>query len=240
MQETYFTGMIMKLSITVESKLESIGLDTISIAGKELVEYWFEWARHKGYKEIVLYTDFTNFTKSDIPNMDVYTDLYKVNFTCRDISQQQSKESEAYTGIGIFLDNGEYLCFSNLNDIFLFEQAFIAKPLSYCSVVGYGKTQNIHIGKNVYIHPSATLSGSVVVGDNCSIEKDVEIKDSVIDKGCLIKANSIIKNSHINKNIHFKQKLYINHKIMLEDKMYDVQKSNILKHEGLCFIKQSA
>ena len=207
--------------------------ETISIAGKELVQYWLEWARFKGYAKLYIYSK-----RTDMDNKKVQTlqNLYSIEVIYRHLSDtiDSASEKKMYHGLGIFLDNGEYKSFKSLDEVLLFEQELIYTPLDYCSSAGYGKSEHIQIGKNVYIHRSAKLSGAVVIGDNCIIEKDVEIEDSVINNGCLIKKRSIIKNCHIAQNIHMLTNLYLKDKALFESKIYDTVKKENVIHEGIC------
>jgi len=207
--------------------------ETMSIAGKEMVHYWLEWARSQGYKKLSIYTMSVGMDNTKIQTLQ---DLYGIEVIYQQPSDKTdiAVEKEAYNGMGIFLDSGEYRCFKSLDEVLMFEQELIYNPLSYCSLTGYGKSAHIQIGKNVYIHKSAKLSGAVVIGDNCIIEKDVEIEDSVINNGCLIKKRSIIKNCHISQNIHMTTNLYLKDKALFESSIYDMTKKESVIHEGIC------
>jgi NDP-sugar pyrophosphorylase family protein len=84
------------------------------------------------------------------------------------------------------------------------------------------------------MHKSVKLSGAVIIGDNCIIEKDVEIQNSVISSGCLIKQKSTLIKSHIDQNIHMNIGLFLNNKALFESSIYDMIKKESLRHEGLC------
>lgn len=63
------------------------------------------------------------------------------------------------------------------------------------------KTDNAQvIGKDTYIHPSAVIKGSCVIGDNVSIEKGAVIEDSVILNNTKIGKNVDITNSIVFEN----------------------------------------
>ena len=207
--------------------------ETMNIAGKEVVKYWLEWARHQGYKKLYINTMRIGM---DNEKIQMLQDLYGIEVIYQTSLNQTdiTIEKEEYDGMGIFLDSGEYRRFKSLDEVLMFEQELIYHPLSYCSLVGYGKSEHIHVGKNVYIHKSAKLSGAVIIGDNCIIEKDVEIKDSVINNDCLIKERSIVENSHIGQNIHMTTNLYLKDKALFESSIYDRTKKVSVIHEGIC------
>jgi NDP-sugar pyrophosphorylase family protein len=229
--------MIMKLYITADSDIEMLRFESISIAGKGIVEYWLEWARHKGYNELIIYSD-----KISIEDIKVQTleNLYGVKLSIKHLSDKKDSASDdaENRGIGIFLDSGKYRCFNSLDELLSLEQELIYTPLNYSSSVGYGKSEHIYIGKNVYIHKSVKLLGAVVIGDNCTIEEGVEIKDSVINEGCHIKNGSTLQNSHISKNIHMTTNLYLRDKALFESSIYDIAKQSSLAHEGICLKKE--
>lgn len=228
-------NLCITLDTTTSSMMESKEFypETISIAGKELVHYWLEWARYKGYKKLYINTMRVGMNNE---KMETLQNLYGLEVIYQLSSNQTDSaiEKGEYDGIGIFLDNGEYKRFHSLDEVLLFEQTLIYNPLSYCSLAGYGKSTHIHVGKNVYIHKSAKLSGAVVIGDNCIIEKDVEITDSVINNGCLIRERSIVKNSHIAQNIHMATNLYLKEKALFKSSIYDITKKVSVIHEGIC------
>jgi len=207
-------------------------METMSIAGKEIVQYWLEWARFQGYKKLYIRSIKASIDDEKIQNLQ---NLYDIEVIYQKPSDKMDTTAEeVYAGIGIFLDSGEYRCLKNLNEIMMLEQELIYNPLKYCSLAGYGKSGDIQIGKNVYIHKSAKLSGAVVIGDNCIVEKYVEIEDSVINNGCLIKKGSIVKNCHISENIHMITSLYLKDKALFESSIYDMIKKESVIHEGIC------
>jgi len=207
-------------------------METMSIAGKELVQYWLEWARFQGYEK--LYISSANAGLDDEKIQD-YQDLYGIEVIYKKAFEKMDKAAEeVYAGIGIFLDSGEYKCFKDLSDLMIFEQELIYNPLKYCALYGYGKSGDIQIGKNVYMHKSVKLSGAVVIGDNCIIEKDVEIKDSVINSDCFIKEKCIIKNSHVAKYISLASGLYLKDKALFEISIYDMVSKQSVVHDGIC------
>jgi len=227
----------MKLYITVDNGIEKLEFEMISIAGKEILEYWLEWARHKDYSELIIYSDKITIKDS---KAEILENLYGIKLTLNHLSQKEDiiLDEIEHKGIGIFLDSGEYRSVESLDDLLSLEQELIYTPLSYSSSVGYGKSEHIYIGKNVYIHKSVKLLGAVVIGDNCTIEEDVEIKDSVVNEGCLIKNGSILENSHISKNIHLSTNLYLRDKALFELSIYDIAKHSSLTHEGICLKKE--
>jgi len=94
----------MKLYITADSDIEMLNFEAISVAGKEIVEYWLEWARHKGYSELCIYSDKISIEDTKIQTLE---DLYSVKLTLTHLSDKKdiaSGEIE-YIGIGIFLDS---------------------------------------------------------------------------------------------------------------------------------------
>jgi len=208
-------------------------METMSIAGKEIVQYWLEWARFQGYKKLYIRSIKAGMHDAKIQDLQ---DLYGIEVIYQKLSDEMdiAAEEEVYAGLGVFLDSGEYRRFKNLNEVLMFEQELIYNPLSYSSLVGYGKSAHIQVGKNVYIHKSAKLSGAVVIGDNCIIEKDVEIEDSVINNGCLVKKRSIVKNCHIGQNIQMITNLYLKDKALFESSIYDMTKKESVIHEGVC------
>jgi len=208
--------------------------ETISIAGKELVHYWLEWARDKGYKKLYINTMNVGMDNEKIQTLQ---DLYGIEVIYHLLANQKDSvivAEEEYVGMGIFLDSGEYRHLKSLDEVLIFEQELIRNPLCYCSLVGYSKSADIQVGKNVYIHKSAKLSGTVIIGDNCIIEKDVEITDSVINNGCLVKNRSIVQNSHIGQNIHMTTNLYLKDKALFESIIYDITKKVSVIHDGIC------
>ncbi len=224
---------MMKLCITVNNEIEFLNLDTMSIAGKEIVEYWLEYSRHKGYTELHVYGS-SNTNNSN--NVQYYEDMYGVKLIYSDLSEKTTLEKnfDEYNRIGIFLDNGEYQVLKSLSDVLAFEKILSYNPLGYSSPVGYGKSEHIQIGKNVYIHDSVKLVGAVVIGDNCSINQDVTIQDSIVDKGCYIEEGSSVINSHISANIHMFKNLYLKDKALFEANVYDVVTRESLEHQGIC------
>ena len=230
----------MNLYITLDATADDIMhtenplcyLETMSIAGKEIVQYWLEWARFQGYKKLFIRSMKAGIDDEKIQNLE---NLYDVEVIYQNPSDKMDTSAEeVYAGLGIFLDSGEYRCFKNLNEVMMLEQELIYNPLEYCTLTGYGKSGDIQIGKNVYIHKSAKLSGAVVIGDNCIVEKFVEIEDSVINNGCLIKKGSIVKNCHIGENIHMITSLYLKDKALFESSIYDMKKKESVIHEGIC------
>lgn len=207
--------------------------ETMSIAGKELVHYWLEWARHQGHKKLYINTMSAGMNNEKIQTLE---NLYGIEVIYHLLSNEIDSvmEKEVYDGMGLFLDSGKYRCFTNLDEVLLFEQELIHNPLDYCALVGYEKSDDIYVGKNVYIHKSAKLSGTVIIGDNCIIEKDVEITDSVINNGCLVKNRSIVKNSHIGQNVHMITNLYLKDKALFASSIYDTTKKVSVIHEGIC------
>ncbi len=223
----------MKLCIIVNNEIESLSLDTMSIAGKEIVQYWLEWSRHKGYEELnICVRDSENYKE----NIQYYQDMYGVRLVYTNTAEKIILESDAcaYHGIGIFLDNGEYQVLNNFSDILSFEKMLSAKSLAYSSPIGYGKSEHIHIGKNVYIHDSVKLLGAVIIGDNCTIYQGVIIEDSIVDKGCYIEEGTSMINSHISTNIHIFKNLYFKDKALFKSNIYDVITQEILAHQGIC------
>ncbi|MFT5661303.1 MAG: NDP-sugar pyrophosphorylase family protein [Sulfurimonas sp.] len=223
----------MKLCIIVNNEMNFLNLHTMSIAGKEIVEYWLEWARYKGYETLDIYLSNKD---EETQLTEYFENLYGVKLVYRHIDEQGSidKNCHTYRGIGIFLDNNEYKKFKSLDDVLVFEQILIQNPLKYSSLAGYGKSEQIHIGKDVYIHESVKLFGNVFIGDNCRIEQDVVIEDSIIDKGCNVKGGSIVINSHITQNIYMNTQLYLKDKALFESHIYDVVQKRNLVHSGLC------
>ena len=61
--------------------------------------------------------------------------------------------------------------------------------------------KEIWVGKNTHIDPSAQLSGTVVVGDNCNIGKDAKITNSVLGDGCQIGEGVILINAILWRNV---------------------------------------
>ncbi|QOR61961.1 hypothetical protein ACM66Z_00260 [Sulfurovum sp. ST-21] len=205
--------------------------EAMSIAGKEIIQYWLEWARFKGIEKLYIYTESEGVASEKI---DMLETLYGVAVVYLHPSKNIEYTENTYRGLGVFLDSGEYRTIKDLDSFLKLERALIQEPLKYSSTVGYGKFKHIQIGKNVYIHKSAKLSGAVVIGDNCIIEKDVEIRDSVINSGSLLKRGSVIDNSHIGKNIHLATNVYLKEKALFESTIYDMVKRESVVHEGIC------
>lgn len=228
----------MSLYITLDTEItfmvhaKEFYPETMNIAGKELVHYWSEWARHKGYKK--LYINTLN-AGMDNKKIQMLQDLYGIEVIYHLENQKDSvTPEEEYFGMGILLDSGEYRHLKSLDEVLILEQELIRNPLDYSSLVGYSKSDNVHVGKNVYIHKSAKLSGNVIIGDNCIIEKDVEITDSVINNGCVIKERSIVINSHIDQDILMTTNLYLKDKALFTSCIYDAIKKVRVMHEGIC------
>jgi NDP-sugar pyrophosphorylase family protein len=211
-------------------------LESIHIAGKEIIVYWLEWARYKGLHTLTIQTN-RNCVNSD--KIEKLQNLYGIEISFQDLPTEKEaiNEEETYTGLGVFLDNGTYKRFENLNEILQFEQTLLSTPLEYSPHTGYTKSDNLHIGKNVYIHKSAKLSGNVLIGDNCIIEKDVTISNSVIGENCTIKEKSTVVNSHIDENITMITNLYLQNKALFKTCVYDTIKKKSIANEGL-FISQ--
>lgn len=207
--------------------------ETINIAGQEIIHYWLEWARHKAYTKLYIYSARSTI---DSQKIEMLQNLYGVEIIYQKPSNLNRLKfnKDIYQGMGIFLDSGEYHYFKSLEDILILEQELMHKPLEYCALIGYGADEEIQIGKNVYIHNSVKLSGAVIIGDNCIIEKDVEIENSVISSGCLIKQKSVLRKSHIDQDIHMNIGLFLNNKALFESSIYDMIKKESLRHEGLC------
>ncbi len=224
---------MMKLCITVNNEIELLGLDTMSIYGKEIVEYWLEYSRYKGYSELHIYGSNNN---NNSTNIQYYENMYGVKLIYTNQSEKSisKDDSDEYKGVGIFLDNGEYQVLKTLNDILSLEKILSHNPLGYSSSIGYGKSEQIHIGKNVYIHDSVKLLGAVVIGDNCSINQGVTIQDSIVDKGCYIEEGTSMINSHISTNIHMFKNLYLKDKVLFKLSIYDIATKTRLIHEGIC------
>lgn len=222
----------MTLHIIAEAEVKLFKFEAISIAGKEMLEYWLEWARHKEFKSLHVYFKSENI---NVQKIEEYSELYGIRLKVFNGYEKKDLVDAAviHRGLGVFLDDGTYKTFSSLDEVLGFEQLLLSKPLHYSSLVGYGKSSEMRIGKNVYIHSSATLDGKVIIGDNCTIGKDVYIKDSIIDKGCTIDRNAIIEVSHISKNMQVPKDVYFNNKVLFESTVYDIVNKNLLDHAGV-------
>jgi len=207
--------------------------ETVNIAGKELIEYWIEWALHKNYTTLCIYTE-----RKAHENLVLqpYQDLYgiKIQYLPLEDKSMLVNDDETYHGMGIFMDTGEYRLLNGLGEVYLLEQDILFRPLGYGSQSGYSNDSHIQIGKNSYIHKSAKLSGAVVIGDNCIIEKDVEICDSVICSNTLIKRQSVIQNAHISKDIRMLSALHLKDKALYKSNIYSATNNTIVPHNGIC------
>lgn len=233
----------MNLCIVLDEKNNSVSRqidsslypEMMSIAGKEILQYWLEWANYKGYTAVTIYS-----TRPSIENLNMIHSVYgvKVNYhTLEDLSHIQA-EDDVYYGVGLFNDEGVYQVLQDLDEILALERALLVNPLVYCTQVGYDARNQIQIGKNVYMHHSVELMGNVVIGNDCIVEQGVSIKDSVINQGCLIKTNSVIYDCHISKNIHMTQEnLYLENKALFSSDIYDISRKKSMCHAGLFVTK---
>ena len=73
-------------------------------------------------------------------------------------------------------------------------------------------------GTNCIIHPSARISGTVVIGNNCIIGQDVKINGPVvIGSNCQISSYSIIDDSILWNSVHVEPLAKIKHTIIAND-----------------------
>ncbi|WP_298627343.1 bifunctional UDP-N-acetylglucosamine diphosphorylase/glucosamine-1-phosphate N-acetyltransferase GlmU [uncultured Legionella sp.] len=59
---------------------------------------------------------------------------------------------------------------------------------------------SLECGKDVYIDINCVFTGSVVLGDGCSIGPNCSLKDVTLEAGCTIQANSVLEGCHIGSN----------------------------------------
>jgi len=122
--------------------------EEISIAGKTIIQYWAEWARYKEYERIYIINSnitveaYIKESLEDLFNLEI---IY-----VKGVEGINMTETKKHIGMGIFLDDGSYKTFENLNELFLFEKEIINKPLLYCSPVGYRQNEDIQISKMDY------------------------------------------------------------------------------------------
>ncbi|NLL90144.1 MAG: NDP-sugar synthase [Dehalococcoidales bacterium] len=106
----------------------------------------------------------------------------------------------------------------------------IGKPENYFQVhydLLNGKSNQYHFnngrkkmvtGTNCIIHPSARISGTVVIGNNCIIGQDVKINGPVvIGSNCQISNYSIIDDSILWNSVHVEPLAKIKHTIIAND-----------------------
>jgi len=207
--------------------------EATNIAGKKIIEYWLDWALYQKYTTLCIYTDTKMLTDREVQD---YKNLYNISIEYLPMPQKSKllQEKNTFYGIGIFTDSNTYKVFQDLHDLLLFERELIKKPLHYCSQSGYNNASEIKIGKNVYMHKSVKLSGAVIIGDNCIIEKDVKIHSSIIGAGSVIKHQSIIENSHIAQDIHLVSPLYLKEKALFKSSIYCLATKQEVPHDGIC------
>ncbi|HVZ79555.1 MAG TPA: mannose-1-phosphate guanyltransferase [bacterium] len=61
--------------------------------------------------------------------------------------------------------------------------------------------KEIWTGKGCHIDPSAQLSGTVVLGDNCNIGKNARISNSVLGDGCQVEEGVVLTNATVWRNV---------------------------------------
>jgi len=90
------------------------------------------------------------------------------------------------------------------------------------------REENVWVGKETVIHPSAIFKGTVVIGDNCQIRSGAELRDAVIGNNCIIDEGVMINkcviwsNSVLGKNSHCKENIIgkncvIGQKVFMEE-----------------------
>ena len=198
------------------------------LAGKEIILYWVEYARSTGKKSVHVFSPIQTVGIDE--EVSLYH-LYGVRVIYHKL-ESHPKDFKCYEGVGIFLDDGSYRKFESFNDLLSFEKKMLEMPLEYSADLGYGKHENIRIGKNVYIHPSAQLLGKVIIGDNCRIEKNTIIENSVINKYSMVKEGSIIKDSHIAANVVMVTDLYLKDKALFQAGIYDIKTEHFYAFDG--------
>lgn len=220
----------------VQSTDPSLYPETVNIAGKEILIYWLEWARANGDKTLHIYTLKTKIEKEKIEKLFNLFGIEIIYHLQSDITNKSNEENNSYYGIGIFLDNGVYNRIKSFNELLKLEENLISRPLHYSSPIGYDNNTQIQIGKNVYIHASVQLSGYIVIGDDCIIEKDVIIRNSIINNNVLIKEGSYIENSHIESNLKILDRIYLQNKALFQSNIYCKKEQHSLAHYGICIV----
>jgi mannose-1-phosphate guanylyltransferase len=80
---------------------------------------------------------------------------------------------------------------------------------------GYTFDKDVTIGKESKIHPSAQLSGKVILGDNCSVARGVRLSGPVvIGSNCTVMEDAVIADSVIWHNVNIGRRAVIKSSIL--------------------------
>jgi len=83
---------------------------------------------------------------------------------------------------------------------------------------GYTFNKDVNIGKECKIHPSAQLSGKIIMGDNCSVARGVRLSGPVvIGSNCAIREDAVITDSVIWCNVNIGQRAVIKSSILADN-----------------------
>ena len=240
----YLTKSQQMLTITIDTDSHDWvnGLDpslhplSLCLAGKTILEYLLQWARHKHYSTITINDIHPNITHEKVHE---FSELYGVEIIYAHLKKEKEKSCTAdAVGVGIFNDDGSYYPITSSKVLFDLEEKLMATPLAYSTSIGYQNDKNIQIGENVYIHRSVKLKAPLIIGDNCILEPNVKIEDSIINPNVHIGKDTIIKHSHIEKNLHISDNLYIDNKALFALKIYDKKQHKSFAHDGVCYMNK--
>ncbi len=82
-------------------------------------------------------------------------------------------------------------------------------------LTGYKHGNEIHIGKETFIHPTARLTGPLLIGDGCVISKEASLKGpAVLGNGCKIGEGSLITGAILWRNVRVGNKVVIDNSII--------------------------
>ncbi len=78
--------------------------------------------------------------------------------------------------------------------------------------------EEVVIGEQNYIHPTAQIKGPVIIGDNCTIKRNVRLTGPVvIGTGCTILEDTVIEESIIWRNIQLGQRVNLRNSIIADN-----------------------
>jgi mannose-1-phosphate guanylyltransferase len=87
-----------------------------------------------------------------------------------------------------------------------------------CQQYAPASGEEISIGENTYLHPTARIKGPVVIGANCSIGRGVKLTGLVvIGDGCTILEDSVIEESIIWRNARLGPRVHLKNAILADN-----------------------